>query len=546
MTFRAKLLQAILAIVVITTAASLFIAQRQNAALFQSVVDQLFAEQMKAFQQAQELPIQAAKAEVRRLAKSVRLFAVLEEGDPEEVYQIASDELRLGEFAFFRLLDAEGKLIPPGPDSRAGVFDAAGLQGEWLPQGKAGAEVDFGFVATQHGTVYRLLACPITNTNFDETVGTLIMGQPMPRETAILLGGQFIGEGVPAALRAALMTQKEKSGRFEVDGVEHRFTRFVLNEGSAYPAADWVSVFSMAELAAQQRVLTLRIVLIGLAALVLAALVAGVLSRQLAQPVANLVKAAQSVREGDYAVNLPQTRTLELNHLGSAFNEMAAGLALRDRYHSVLQKVTDPRVAAEMVAGNIKLGGELRKVTVIFCDIRGYTALSEGRDPVEVIHLLNDHMTALAGIVQRNLGVINQFAGDAIMVLFGAPKSYGNDAEHAVRCAWEMMQERERLNRDAVEPLRIGIGIATGKVVAGCIGAENRSDYTVVGEKVNLAARLCSTAAAGQILVDAETQAKTSALGAFETLEPLTLKGFAQPVPAFRVTSLHSNIEREP
>ena len=217
---------------------------------------------------------------------------------------------------------------------------------------------------------------------------------------------------------------------------------------------------------------------------------------------------------------------------------MAAGLALRDRYHSVLQKVTDPRVAAEMVAGRIKLGGELREVSVIFCDIRGYTALSEGRDPVEVIHLLNDHMTALARIVQKHRGVINQFAGDAIMVLFGAPKSYGEDAADALRCAWEMMQERERLNRDAKEPLLIGIGVATGVVVAGCIGAESRSDYTVVGERVNLAARLCSTAAAGQVIVDAETQAQTSALGEFETLEPLTLKGFAQSVPAFRVISL--------
>jgi class 3 adenylate cyclase len=543
MTFRAKLLKAILAIVVITTAASLLIAQRQNAALFQSVVELLFAGQMKAFQQAQELPIEAAKAEVTRLAQSVRLFAALEEGDPEVVYQIASDELRLGEFAFFRLLDAEGKLIAPGPDARAGTFDEAGLHGDWLPRGKAAAQVDFGFVATKSSAVYRLLACPITN--FDQTVGTLILGQPMPRETAILLDGKFIGEGVPVTLREPLMGQKDKTGRFEVDGVEHRFARFRLNEGSRYHAADWVSVFSMAELAEQQRVLTLRIVLIGLAALLLAALVAVGLSRQLARPVANLVKAAQSVREGDYEVNLPPTRTYELNNLGSAFNEMAAGLSLRDRYHSVLQKVTDPRVAAEMVAGNIKLGGELREVTVIFCDIRGYTALSEGRDPVEVIHLLNDHMTALAGIVQKNLGVINQFAGDAIMVLFGAPKSYGNDAEHAVRCAWEMMQERERLNRDAVEPLKVGIGIATGSVVAGCIGAENRSDYTVVGEKVNLAARLCSTAAAGQIIVDAETQEKTSALGVFEKLEPLTLKGFAQPVPAFLVNSLNSNIERE-
>ena len=159
---------------------------------------------------------------------------------------------------------------------------------------------------------------------------------------------------------------------------------------------------------------------------------------------------------------------------------------------------------------------------------------------MEVIHLLNDHMGALTKIVQRHHGVINQFAGDAIMILFGAPKSYGNDAGHAVRCAWEMMQERERLNREAKEPLQIGIGVATGTVVAGCIGAESRSDYTVVGEKVNLAARLCSAAAAGQIILDASTQAKTSTLGTFATLEPLTLKGFAQPVPAFRLESLVS------
>lgn len=536
MTFRAKLLQAILAIVIVTTASSLFIAQRQNAAMFRRVVDEFFAVQMQAFQQMQALPIEAAGAEAKRLAQSVRLFAALEEGDTEVVYQIAGDELRLGEFTFFRLLDAEGKLIPAGPDSRAGVFDEQNITGEWLPRGVDGEGVDFGFVATKNGSVYRLLACAIRN--FDETVGALVLGQPMPRETAILLDGKFIGEGIPHALRTPLLAQSASSGRLMADGVEHQFARFRLNEGSRYPAADWVSVYSMAELAAQQRVLRLRIALIGVAALLVAALVAIQLSRQMARPVADLVTAAESVRGGDYAVNLPSTSTLELNRLGSAFNEMAAGLALRDRYHSVLQKVTDPRVAAEMVAGRIKLGGELREVSVIFCDIRGYTALSEGRDPVEVIHLLNDHMTALARIVQKHRGVINQFAGDAIMVLFGAPKSYGEDAADALRCAWEMMQERERLNRDAKEPLLIGIGVATGVVVAGCIGAESRSDYTVVGERVNLAARLCSTAAAGQVIVDAETQAQTSALGEFETLEPLTLKGFAQSVPAFRVISL--------
>ena len=539
MTFRAKLLQAILAIVVVTTAASLLIAQRQNAVLFQNVVDQLFAEQMRSFQQAQALPIQAAQAEARRLAQSVRLFAALEEGDPAEVYKIAGDELRLGEFAFFRLLDAKGVMIPPAEDSRAGAFDAADLHGEWLPKGEPHEGVDFGFVSTNSGVAYRLLASPITN--FDQTVGTLILGQPMPRESSIILEGKFVGEGIPGSLRPPLLAQQDSTGRVTVGGVEHRYARFRLNAGSRYPAADWVSVFSMAGLRQQQRALAIRIVSIGAAAFLLAGIVGLLLSRQLARPVAELVHAAQKVREGDYAVSLPPTNTVELDKLGTAFNEMAAGLALRDRYHSVLQQVTDPRVAEELVQGRVKLGGELREVTVVFCDIRGYTALSAGRDPVEVIEILNHHMTALTAIVQKHRGVINQFAGDAIMILFGAPKSYGNDAEHAVRCAWEMMQERERLNQDAKEPLRIGTGITTGKVVAGCIGAESRSDYTVVGEKVNLAARLCGAASAGQIIIDAETQARAGALAGYETLPPLTLKGFAQPVPAYRVTSLSSS-----
>ena len=155
-------------------------------------------------------------------------------------------------------------------------------------------------------------------------------------------------------------------------------------------------------------------------------------------------------------------------------------------------------MAEELIAGRVRLGGELREVTVVFCDIRGYTAMTVGRDPAEVIEILNCHLSALTHIVQAHRGVISQFAGDAIFTLFGAPKSYGDDAERAVRCAWAMMRERERMNSESAEPLRIGIGIASGQMVAGCIGAETRSDYVVVGERVNLAARLCSIGRSGR------------------------------------------------
>ena len=537
MSFRARLLQTFLTLVIITTGAAMLIAQRQNEAMLQGVVNELFKAELKTFYQTQELSVEAAKAKGLHLAESVRLFAALEEGDPEEIYQVADAEMQLGWFDFFRLLNAEGKLIPRGAEATAGSLPGQDLTEDLLPPEINNTNVELGFAANEQGTVYRLLACTIRK--FDQTVGTLVLGQALPRETSLLIDGKFLGSGIPEALRAPLMAQTGENGRFTADGIQYRFTRFTLNKGSHYPAADWVSVLSMAEMTQQQRVLAGRILLTGVAALGISALVIMQLSRQIAQPVANLVKAAERVRSGSYDVQLPPTRTIEMTQLGSAFNEMAAGLALRDRYQSILQKVTDPRVAEELVAGRVKLGGELREVSVIFCDIRGYTALSAGRNPVEVIHLLNDHMGALAKVVQRHHGVINQFAGDAIMILFGAPKSYGEDAADALRCAWDMMQERERLNREAAEPLRIGIGIATGEMVAGCIGAESRSEYTVIGEKTNLAARMCSAAVAGQIILDAETQRKTASLAEFVVLEPLVLKGFTHPVSAFQLASLN-------
>jgi hypothetical protein len=124
MTFRTKLMQAILGVVIVTTAATLWIAQRQNSASYGAVVDELFRDQALAFRREHEVRLEAAAQEAERLAASVRLFAALEENDPE-VYKIASDELRLGEFTFFRLRNAHGELIPPPGDGHSGVLDLA-------------------------------------------------------------------------------------------------------------------------------------------------------------------------------------------------------------------------------------------------------------------------------------------------------------------------------------------------------------------------------------------------------------------------------------
>jgi class 3 adenylate cyclase len=359
--------------------------------------------------------------------------------------------------------------------------------------------------------------------------------------SAVWVDGTLAGGDIPAELRHKLIEMLASSGAPKRDGelampdARYRFQRFVLNEGSSYPTAELVSVFSLAQFDAQQRALVLRIVLTGAVVFGLAALIAIAFSRQLAQPIAELVAATKRIRSGDYTLSLGRASTREMNTLAESFDEMAAGLALKDRYYSLLKQVTDQEVADELVAGRVKLGGELRDITVMFCDIRGYTPMTVGRSPEEVIAILNHHTSAMARIIQAHRGVINQFAGDAIMILFGAPRSYGDDAARAVECACAMMRERERMNREAPVPLDIGIGIASGLMVAGCIGAENRSDYTAVGERANLAARLCASAAAGQILLDAETYERVRGSYPCRQLPPLTLKGFAQPVSAYGV-----------
>jgi class 3 adenylate cyclase len=224
----------------------------------------------------------------------------------------------------------------------------------------------------------------------------------------------------------------------------------------------------------------------------------------------------------------------EVAGLSAAFNEMAAGLAEKERYRAVLDLVADHEIAQELIDGRLTLGGELREVTVLFCDVRGFTALSEHMPPAEVIALLNAHMTALTTVVHAHHGVIDKFVGDSVIALFGAPRGTGRDAEHAVRAAREMIAARAALNAQGGRPLEVGIGIASGTVVAGCLGSADRLNYTVLGARVNLAARLCAQAGRMEILLDEETRRLAGAL-AVEPLPPLALKGFSAPVQAYRL-----------
>ncbi len=554
MTFRARLQQAIIGVVAAGTADVLLVAQNQNSASFDALVEALFQQQSAGFLRMQEIETAAARFQAG-LGDSVRVFAALEEGDPE-TYLVAADEVRLGDFAFFRLASTEaGGLLEPPPDSRAGLLEPAvneSLQRQLAPVAAAfdseSTTTQLGFVTLPDGAVCRVLALPVRK--FDTTAGVLFIGQVLERLSApaaadnaallplLIAGDQTHGAAPGGDTRPLLDAARaaEAPSALHLAGQDYRVRRHMVNPGSAFPPAVLISLFPLAGFQQEQRALQTRVMLIGLLGVGLSVLAGRYLSRQLGRPLNELVAATHEVRAGNLEVRLPPGRTREFAALTQSFNEMTEGLALKERYHNVLSMVTDAQVAEELVAGKIRLGGEARQVSILFCDIRGYTAMSAGMDPEKVIAILNRHMGALTEVVYRHHGVITQFAGDAIMAVFGAPASHGNDAENAARCALEMLAARERLNREVPPPLGIGIGVASGTVVAGCIGAEKRADYTVIGDRVNLAARLCSAAAAGRVLIDEVTRAALpDGLAVHPLPEPLQLKGFAGGVFAWEL-----------
>jgi class 3 adenylate cyclase len=185
---------------------------------------------------------------------------------------------------------------------------------------------------------------------------------------------------------------------------------------------------------------------------------------------------------------------------------------LRDQQRELFNKFATEEVADQMLADGFELGGRLVEATVMFSDIRGFTSLSEVLSPAEIIELLNTYYTLMFEAITGQGGVVNQIVGDGLMSIFGAPGSLPDHPQKAVMAAMEMIEMIELFNVDqemaGKPPIRIGIGIATGAVIAGFTGTLRRATYTCVGDTVNLAARLeAYTKTAGQpILINEVTR----------------------------------------
>ncbi|MBN2802183.1 MAG: FHA domain-containing protein [Deltaproteobacteria bacterium] len=204
-------------------------------------------------------------------------------------------------------------------------------------------------------------------------------------------------------------------------------------------------------------------------------------------------------------------------------------------------RLMSPDLAEMVVNGSLSVekGGQNRTATVLFADIRGFTSMSENMEASDVLHMLNEYFELMVEIAFKHEGTVDKFVGDEIMVIWGAPVSHPDDAQRAVRAAVDMQKTLIEFNKvrvsEGVKPVNIGIGLNTGELVAGYIGSTKTMSYSVIGDTVNTAARLCSAAKAGQVIVSDATFNKLGEQFESIKLDPVNVKGKAKAINIYSV-----------
>jgi adenylate cyclase len=305
----------------------------------------------------------------------------------------------------------------------------------------------------------------------------------------------------------------------------------------AYAFPDWFPWAVITELSEENayavvNAITRQILLIGLLGFAGASAAALVFARRLTGPILKIGQVAQRVGEGDFSARVEDVKSRdEIGELSTRINQMINHLGERLELMKFVSRGTMSAIQQADQEG-MSRGGERRRVSVIFTDIRGYTEFSERVPPEVVIEALNQYFDAQTDIVEKHQGDIDKFIGDALVAVFEGD----NMERRAVACGVEITEAMVLLLDKYPEyNLHVGIGVASGEVVMGAMGARERMDFTVLGSTVNLSARLCSKAEPDQVLIDQATCDASTGLEnvSFRTLNPIPLKGYAEPVPAF-------------
>jgi class 3 adenylate cyclase len=402
--------------------------------------------------------------------------------------------------------------------------------------------------------IEKALASVQTETLLTTPMRTLADFDPARRSARLVVVGD--GSIRPGEMVAVAPEMVQALGWTFEDGVA-RYTRIYRNPSGVWitaiaPIVDrkgrTIAVLSMdyaVDLYFERlRELQITIVQASLAGAVAALLLGLALARRLTRPISALTDGVARVAAGDLGQELPVRSRDELGQLTRAFNEMVDGLRQRDFIRNAFGRYVSPEVAKTLLESpeGLRFGGHKREVTVLMSDLRGYTRFAEQGDPARVMEVLNGYLARMADLVIAHGGTINEFIGDAIFAVFGAPLDQPDHAERAAAAALAMQGAMDALNREHTSRgwprFEMGIGVNTGEAVVGNIGSEQRAKYAVVGAAVNLAARVEGCTVGGQIFVTTSTLERIRDLA--EVGEPVRveLKGIAEPVLLYELRAI--------
>jgi adenylate cyclase len=285
-------------------------------------------------------------------------------------------------------------------------------------------------------------------------------------------------------------------------------------------------------------ILSLFIILLGIAIAIL-------LGIEFSRPISKLVLATQEIGKGNFQYRIDMIRKDEFGDLATAFNYMAKELWNKLMIQKSFGRYVSPEVL-DMILTHPEdswLKGTRNEATILFTDVRGFTAYSEIKKPEEVVEDLNEYFAIATQAILEHGGYVDKFIGDAVLGVFGVPIAHADHAERAVRATVAMQRQlRERAGQsNNVLLSKIGIGINSGVVVSGTLGSQVKMEYTVIGDSVNMASRLNHLAGSGEIIISRGVYELTKNLVSVKALPPQSIKGKSEIVEAFQVLGLLEN-----
>jgi adenylate cyclase len=282
-----------------------------------------------------------------------------------------------------------------------------------------------------------------------------------------------------------------------------------------------------------------KVMMITLAALITGIIFSILLVNYIIGPIQALVTGVKSIGEGNYDVSIKLSSNDEIGDLTDAFNSTAKSLKEKELLKGAFSTYVSTKVMEEILKDPTKLSlhGKRVRATIVFTDIRGFTSMSENFEPEQVVSVINEYLTLQTDKVFKWEGLLDKFVGDCVMAVYGIPFPKEDDSYRAVRTAMDIREGILKLNaireKRGQHVVQIGIGINTGDVVSGNMGSPQKMDYTVIGDNVNLAARLESNAPGGRIFVSDSTYLETKEKIEYKELEPIMVKGKKEPVKIY-------------